>query len=245
MNKVNRYVMGFIISLIIFFTVLFLVMSLVIKSSVRNALAEAWFLREAENERYVTTVSDVRMIVPEPVAEPVLAPLVDIPVSIPEPIEFDYNVIAISEAAEEPEIEVEEKVEYFDVPLDHGLQDHIFALCEEYGIEPSVVIAMIERESLYDADAVGDNGDSLGLMQIQPKWHEERMYELGCDNLMDPYQNITVGIDILAEMLGYGDLYWALMAYNGGMGYANNCAEAGIITEYADYVVSRSNEIAG
>lgn len=127
---------------------------------------------------------------------------------------------------------------YFDVPLDHELQDHIFALCEEKCIDPAIIIAMIDKESKFDIDIIGDKGKSYGLMQIQPRWHKERMEELGVTDLLDPYQNVTVGIDILAELLESGkSLEWALMAYNGGHSYANRLEAEGRLSTYADYVL--------
>lgn len=144
------------------------------------------------------------------------------------------------EAPKQIEIEVQEEAEVkvsgvirtkdsfeapnvYDVPLSVELQLHIIRECGKYNIEPLVVIAIIEQESNYDASAIGDNGDSLGLMQIQPKWHQERMERLGCLNLLDPMQNVTVGINILAEILEeYEDIEMALVVYNAGQTKAEN-----------------------
>lgn len=151
------------------------------------------------------------------------------------------DVFIEPETIEEQVEEVMPAVEYFDVPLDEDLQDHIFAECERYDVEPSVVIAMIERESRYEASVVGDNGRSFGLMQIQPKWHSARMTKLGCDDLLDPFQNVTVGIDFMAELLERGrGIEWALMAYNGGPGYADRLAGDGRVSDYAKGVLARS-----
>lgn len=133
---------------------------------------------------------------------------------------------------------------YFDVPLDHKLQDHIFALCEEKCIDPAIIIAMIDKESKFDIDIIGDKGKSYGLMQIQPRWHKERMEELGVTDLLDPYQNVTVGIDILAELLESGkSLEWALMAYNGGHSYANRLTAEGRLSTYASTVIEIASEL--
>lgn len=121
----------------------------------------------------------------------------------------------------EAELEKVDEVSYFDVPLSEDLQDHIFSECEKYGVEPAIIVAMIERESTFNESIVGDNGNSFGLMQIQPRWHKARMERLDCNNLLDPYQNVTVGVDLLAELIDMGGLDWALMAYNGGPSYAN------------------------
>ena len=103
---------------------------------------------------------------------------------------------------------------------------------------------MCERESQYNANAVGDSGRSLGLMQIQPKWHKGRMDKLGCDNLLDARQNIMVGIDILLELFNkHDDVAWVLMAYNGGEAYANRNYNTGNISEYARYIMTRAEEM--
>lgn len=105
----------------------------------------------------------------------------------------------------------------YDVPLDEDLQRHIWEECQERGAPYEVVLGIIRKESNFETDAVGDYGRSVGLMQIQPRWHKERMEYLGCWSLMDPYANVTVGIDILAELLTeYQDIEKALIVYNAG-----------------------------
>lgn len=125
----------------------------------------------------------------------------------------------------------------YDVPLSEGLQKHIIAVSEENGIEPEIVLAMAKRESNYVEDAIGDNGASIGLLQVQKKWHMERMERLGCNDLFDPYQNVTVGVDYLAELLDrYGDIEKALTAYNRGR-------YQGTVTEYAHSVITMAKEL--
>lgn len=155
-------------------------------------------------------------ILPEP-EEP-------IPVEEPEPI--------IEEIAEEPE------VLYFNVPLSEDLQDHVFKLGEENNIDPALIMAVIQRESTYRAKLMGDNGESYGLMQVQPKWHLDRMNKHGVTDLLDPFQNITVGVDYLTELFETGkSVEWVLMAYNGGPTYADKKAANGIVSDYAISVI--------
>lgn len=106
----------------------------------------------------------------------------------------------------------------YDVPLDVELQLFIINECEKVNIDPAIVMAMAEKESTFKADAIGDDGDSLGLLQVQPRWHQERMDRLGCSDLFDPYQNVTVALDFLAEQLDRynGDMAKALVGYNKG-----------------------------
>lgn len=157
------------------------------------------------------------------------------PEATPEP----ETAISVAEVCEE------QNTKLWAVPLAEDLQLHIADLCEEYHIQPELVLAVIEQESQYKPEAIGDSGNSLGLMQIQPRWHGERMQKLGCDDLLDPYQNVTVGVDILAEKLAKGSTEWALMAYNGGNQYADAMQGRGVVSEYAEAVIMLAEELKG
>ena len=135
-------------------------------------------------------------------------------------------------------VKAAEMAKLYDVPLDAELQFHIIGLCEERNIDPAIVMAMIWRESRFHADSVGDGGNSLGLMQVQPRWHSKRMEKLGCDDLLDPHQNVVVGIDYLAESIRRydGDVAKALVAYNAG--HYN-----GTVTAYAKSVLEKAEEL--
>lgn len=115
-----------------------------------------------------------------------------------------------------------EKVIYYDIPLSRELQDYTRKICEKYGnVDETLVYALIKQESNFRVKALGDNGKSKGLMQIQEIWHKERMKKLGVDSLMTAKGNIRVGIDILSEKIDkYNDLGKALTAYNAGDGGA-------------------------
>lgn len=120
------------------------------------------------------------------------------------------------EPAEPPKTEEPERT-YYDVPLTEDLQDIIIDTASRRGVDPALVLAVIEKESGYDPDASGDNGKSQGLMQIWRSAHEKRMKKLGAVNLYDPRDNVVVGVDILAEKLEkYEDAEKALIAYNAG-----------------------------
>ena len=115
-----------------------------------------------------------------------------------------------------------EKVIYYDIPLSKELQDYTRKICEEYGnVDETLVYALIKQESNFRVKALGDNGRSKGLMQIQEIWHKKRMKKLEVDSLMTAKGNIRVGIDILSEKIDkYDDLGKALTAYNAGDGGA-------------------------
>lgn len=127
--------------------------------------------------------------------------------------------VEYSEASEnivEPEPELE--IDIYPVDLDADLQRYIIETCEKYTINPSIIIAMCFYESSFNVDAIGDNGECMGLMGISPRWCWPEMEKLNCPDMRDPYQNVTVGIDIFAQKLAKYD--WntemALMSYNAG-----------------------------
>ena len=116
------------------------------------------------------------------------------------------------------EPEPEPEIDIYPVNLDADLQRYIIETCEEYMINPSIIIAMCFYESSFNVDAIGDNGECMGLMGISPRWCWPEMEKLNCPDMRDPYQNVTVGIDIFAQKLAKYD--WntemALMSYNAG-----------------------------
>ena len=116
------------------------------------------------------------------------------------------------------EPEPEPKIDIYPVNLDADLQRYIIETCEEYMINPSIIIAMCFYESSFNADAIGDNGEGMGLMGINPRWCWPEMEKLNCHDMRDPYQNVTVGIDIFAQKLAKydGNTEMALMSYNAG-----------------------------
>lgn len=117
----------------------------------------------------------------------------------------------------------------------------IYDVAEDYYLSPYLVMAVIESESSGNPNVVSHCG-AVGLMQVMPKWNEDRMKRLGCKNLYDPRQNITVGCDILLELFEeYEDIYAVLMAYNeGAYGGAIERAYRGEWSDYSIKIVERA-----
>lgn len=123
---------------------------------------------------------------------------------------------------------------------------YIEEVCGEYGISPDLVQAVIERESGWDPKA--ENGGCEGLMQISPLFHQGRMERLGVTDLRDPYDNILVGVDFLAELFRqYHEIYPVLMFYNAGYSEKEGLLayEKGYISDYAREVDLRARELTG
>lgn len=116
----------------------------------------------------------------------------------------------------------------YDVPLSGQLQHHIQDICTEYDVDMELVLAIIERESQYNADAVSADGLAYGLMQIVTICHKERMERLEVTDILNEYQNVEVGIDTLAYLFnryGRDNVNYVLMCYNMGEGNAAKCSK--------------------
>ncbi len=88
------------------------------------------------------------------------------------------------------------------VPLAAETQWAIFEQCGQDADLFCSVMAIAEVESDFDANLLGDGGDSIGMMQINTRWHTGRMEALGVTDLADPVQCATVAIDYLLELEG-------------------------------------------
>lgn len=143
---------------------------------------------------------------------------------------------------------IETKVTLYDVPIDIELLDHISGLSADYEIPVELVLAVIEVESNYKADDVSKAG-AIGLMQVMPESHEDRMNHLNCTDLFDPYQNVKVGMDFLSELIekNNGNIHKALTAYNYGQNGANEkFFSKGIYqSDYSRKVLETAEKIKG
>ena len=120
------------------------------------------------------------------------------------------------------------------VPLSFDEQEKLQAACEEFDVPYALALGLIEVESDF-RNILGDNGASTGYMQIQKRWHKDRMERLGVNDLSDPEGNFRVGLDYLSELYRkYGSWEMALTVYNRGH-------NPGYITRYA-YRVLESYE---
>lgn len=128
-----------------------------------------------------------------------------------------------------------------EIPLSYEEQDFLRTASSEGGVPYALALAVIETETGF-RNVAGDEGGSIGYMQVAPRWHGERMERLGVADLWDPYGNFRVGCDFLGELLeAYGDQNKALMAYNMGPKRAAELWREGIYeTEYSRAVMERA-----
>ena len=88
----------------------------------------------------------------------------------------------------------------------------------EFSVDPLLILAVMAVESRYNPVAESPVG-AKGLMQIIPRWHQEKLLEHGGEYaLLDPVVNIQVGTQILREYLSRaGDMQAGLQMYNGAL----------------------------
>ena len=107
--------------------------------------------------------------------------------------------------------------------------DQIINSCAvQYGVDKSLVKAVIHAESGYDPNAVSSKGAS-GLMQLMPNTARS----LKVVNTFDPADNIRGGVRYLKFLLDTfkGDVTLALAAYNAGL---SRVAQYGGVPPYAE-----------
>ncbi len=144
--------------------------------------------------------------------------LVQVPIALPAP--------AAPRASPEPRHELARRVlEARGKRIPAGARSEILDELErthaEHGLDPLLVLALIEQESRFAPRARGPHG-SLGLMQVRPFVGEDLaerggMPWSGPETLFDPAANVRLGTAYLRQMIDlYGDVELALAAYNLG-----------------------------
>jgi len=111
------------------------------------------------------------------------------------------------------------------------------ALIEKYStihqVEASIIKAIMATESAFNPAALSRAG-AIGLMQLMPMTARE----LGVNPFV-PEQNIEGGVRYFSQLMKmFGSIELALVAYNGGPGYAQRYArgQAALYGETRDYV---------
>jgi len=120
-------------------------------------------------------------------------------------------------AAVEEVIVEESKTYLYDINLSEEDQLEVYNISEQFGLDYELVLAVMMHESKFDSQAIGDHGNSVGIMQIQPRWWTKIFEANGCSDWMSVHDNVTTGCAILQYLyVSYGDTTLMLNAYNTG-----------------------------
>jgi len=125
-----------------------------------------------------------------------------------------------------------EEIKYFNIPLNHDIQDIIFEYCSRYDVGIPLVLAVIEQETggTFNTKLVYKNKNGtkdFGLMQLNSsnhKWFAEMIKEPNFDPL-NVRHNLHAGIKFLSilkdQFIGkYSDdelRIWVCNSYNMGL----------------------------
>lgn len=113
------------------------------------------------------------------------------------------------------------------------LAESIHLASQRYGIRPEMILAVIQTESSFVADAISNKG-AIGLMQLLPSTAREVAGELeiewsGDHLLKDPKVNVELGAYYLSKLLDeFEDVDMALSAYNSGPNRVSRLVRRGV-----------------
>jgi soluble lytic murein transglycosylase-like protein len=134
-----------------------------------------------------------------------------------------------------------------DIPLSEDLQRYTYMKCREIGFDYTLALAIMWGESNFRIGAVSQNPNGTsdsGIMQINDVNRDWLYRELEIDDLFNPYQNITAGLEILRRLSETHGQHNALIAYQMGEGGMLRKLESGETTSrYADWVYQKQMEI--
>lgn len=132
-----------------------------------------------------------------------------------------------------------------DIPLPLDLQFHTFLVCERFGADYDLVLAIMRAESDYQVNAVNihGKGKDYGIMQIN-EVHLEDFYREGYTDIFNPYQNIEFAVKFLMSNTDAEDEHQLVMAYHFGRQGMRELVKKGYrTTKYSRKVIEYREEL--
>lgn len=132
-----------------------------------------------------------------------------------------------------------------DIPMAYKV--HMYTLCNEYGVDYDLALAVMVKESGGNPTALNTknrNGTyDSGIMQINSTNHAWLSKELGIKDFNNPYDNMKAGVYMLS-LFDYDNPHKILMAYNMGEGTMKRLFKQGITSStYSRDVMEIYNRI--
>ena len=129
-------------------------------------------------------------------------------------------------------IDTDDGFKQYNIALPVDQQKYTYNMCEKYGVQYELMLAVMYKESHFNPTA--SSGIADGLCQINRNNLSMLSRNLGTSNLFNPYQNIEAGVYMLARCFtsaknvtsdSTDTLVYALNSYNMGAGaYYNTCS---------------------
>jgi soluble lytic murein transglycosylase-like protein len=102
---------------------------------------------------------------------------------------------------------------------------------QRHGLDPTLILAVIAVESRFNPIAQSEQG-AVGLMQIIPRFHMDKIAAFGVPSILLPEANIAIGAHILKEAIRRGGSDAAgLQLYNGSFDDETRAYSTRVLTE--------------
>ena len=133
-----------------------------------------------------------------------------------------------------------------DISLSEDIQKYAYNKCQESGIDYSIFLGLMRKESSFNPEAVSKTND-YGLCQINKGNHNWMREVFGSDwDPMNPYDSIDASIFMLSEYTkdyNCDNYHVLLMNYNMGHGNAVECFNSGIYSsKYSRAIMDYAKE---
>lgn len=140
-------------------------------------------------------------------------------------------------------VKLHEQKVWDDIKLTEDEQIALWDKCKELEINYWFILALCESESSFRPDAVGDNGNSVGYMQINKCNWDRMAKEYGLD-VHEPLDNLLCGAVIFAELANkYDTIERVVMSYKCGESKAKSLIADGFVLRCVEEITNRAIEL--